>query len=56
MSYSPWDLHDAVEEQIPGLGFLPADAEHSNEDIWTAFDQLVEQYQALTKEKVDAPA
>lgn len=56
MSYSPWDLHEYVEEQLTSTGFLPPDAEHSNEDIWAAFDQLVKQYQALTKEKVDAPA
>ena len=50
MSYSPWDLHDNIEEQLTVLGFLPSDVEHSNEDIWTAFDQLVEKYQALIKE------
>lgn len=50
MSYSPWDLHDCVEEQLTAIGFLPADVEHSNDDIWAAFDQLVEKYQALIKE------
>ena len=50
MSFSPWDLHDCIEEQLTALGFLPPDVEHSNEDIWAAFDQLVEQYQALIKE------
>ena len=49
MSYSPWDLHDNVEEQLTALGFLPSDVEHSNEDIWTAFDQMVEKYQAAMK-------
>lgn len=49
MSYSPWDLHDEVEEQLTALGFLPADVEHSNEDIWAAFDRLVEQHQAAMK-------
>ena len=49
MSYSPWDLHDNVEEQLTALGFLPSDVECSNEDIWTAFDQLVEKYQAAMK-------
>ena len=51
MSYSPWDLHDNIEEQLTVLGFLPSDVEHSNEDIWTAFDQLVEKYQALINAK-----
>lgn len=50
MSCSPWDLHDYVEEQLASIGLLPPDVEHSNEDIWTAFDQLVERYQALIKE------
>ena len=50
MSYSPWDLHDNIEERLTALGFLPSDVEHSNEDIWTAFDLLVEKYQALIKE------
>ena len=49
MSYSPWDLHDNVEEQLTALGFLPPDVEHSNEDIWAAFDQLVEKHQAAMK-------
>ena len=53
MSYSPWDLHDNIEEQLTVLGFLPSDVEHSNEDIWTAFDQLVEKYQEHTKLLVD---
>ena len=49
MSYSPWDLHDSVKEQLTSLGFLPPDVEHSNEDIWAAFDQLVEKHQAAMK-------
>lgn len=49
MSYSPWGLHDSVEEQLTALGFLPPDVDHSNEDIWAAFDQLVEKHQAAMK-------
>ena len=49
MSYSPWDLHDYVEERLTTLGFLPRGMESSNEEIWTAFDQLVERYQVAMK-------
>ena len=49
MSYSPWDLHDYVEERLSTLGFLPRGMESNNEDIWTAFDQLVEKYQTSMK-------
>ena len=45
MSYSPWDLHDYVEEQLASIGLLPSDVENSNDDIWAAFYQLVEKYQ-----------
>lgn len=55
MSYSPWDLHDAVEEQLTTIGFLPPNVEHSNEDIWAAFDALVERYQALAGKEPHAP-
>ena len=53
MSYSPWDLQDNIEAQLTALGFLPSDVEYSNEDIWTAFDQMVERYQKHTKLLVD---
>ena len=49
MSYSPWDLHDYVEEQLASIGLLPPDVEHSNDDIWAAFYQLVEQHQSAMK-------
>lgn len=50
MSYSPYDLQDYVEEQLTSIGLLPPDVEHSYDDIWAAFYQLVEKYQALIKE------
>ena len=53
MSYSPWDLHDHVEEQLTSTGFLPPDAEYSNEEIWAAFDKLVERYQEAMKRLTD---
>ena len=53
MSQSPWDLHDHIEEQLTAIGLLPDTESHEFEEIWAAFDELVERYQERKKLLVD---
>lgn len=45
MNQSPWDLNDHIEEQLTAIGLLPDTESHELEEIWAAFDELVERHQ-----------
>ena len=49
MSQSIWDMHDDIEEQLTAIGLLPDNESHELEEIWAAFDKLVERYQEAMK-------
>ena len=49
MSQSPWDMHDDIEEQLTAIGLLPDNESHELEEIWAAFNELVERYQEAMK-------
>ena len=49
MSQTAWDLHDHIEEQLTAIGLLPDNESHELEEIWAAFDELVERYQEARK-------
>ena len=49
MSQSPWDLHDHIEDQLTAIGLPPDNESHELEEIWAAFDKLVERYQEAMK-------
>lgn len=50
MSQSVWDMHDDIEEQLTAIGLLPDNESHELEEIWAAFDELVERYKEAIKE------
>lgn len=45
MNQSPCGLHDHIEDQLTAIGLLPDTESHELEEIWAAFDELVERYQ-----------
>jgi len=49
MSYSIWDMHDDIEEQLTAIGLLPDNESHEIEEIWAAFYELVRHYKEAMK-------